>query len=124
VVILGKINARREIVFSLSIMDQHGEEHEIEVVLDTGFNDFLTLPEILIDALRLPYISSSVSVILGDGSEIQMRRYDARILWGNSERRVKAYAAEGPPLIGMAMIYGHDLHAHILDGADATLFPL
>jgi clan AA aspartic protease len=123
VVIVGEISARREIVFRLSVLDYLGEPHDFSAVLDTGFNDFLTLPQPIIDALQLTYLSSA-AVVLGDGSEIQMRRYTARILWGNTERQVAVYAADGVPLIGIAMIYGHDLHAHILDGASATLFSL
>ena len=52
--ILGVVNAHSEATIRLPVRDAVGHEHEIEAVLDTGFNGSLTLPPALIAALGLP----------------------------------------------------------------------
>jgi hypothetical protein len=42
--ITGVVNASHEIIIKLPVRDAAGNEHDIETMLDTGFNGSLTLP--------------------------------------------------------------------------------
>ena len=54
-VIDGVVNAALEAVVSLTIQGPSGQSRDIEAVIDTGFNDFLTLPPPLVAELGLAY---------------------------------------------------------------------
>ena len=49
--IVGRVNAYREAVISLSVEGSGGRRREIDAVVDTGFNGYLTLPATLIQEL-------------------------------------------------------------------------
>ena len=51
--ITGTVNANREAIISCGVRGPHGKEREIEAVIDTAFNGFLTLPPQVIAALGL-----------------------------------------------------------------------
>ena len=118
--IIGIITADREAIIRFPVRDQGGQEQEIEAVIDTGFNGYLTLPDVLVAALGLPYHSRSI-VTLGDGSKLVLRQYEATVIWDGRERDVLVLAAEGGPLIGMAMLYGHDVFLNVVDGGRVTV---
>jgi predicted aspartyl protease len=52
----GVVSAALEATLRLSVEDTLGQAHEVEAILDTGFNGFLTLPAALIGALGLPWL--------------------------------------------------------------------
>lgn len=93
---------------------------EIEAVIDTGFDDFLTLPPQFIVSLGLPY-QAITQAALADGSIVQLRYYRATISWGNELRDVLVLGVEGKPLVGMALLYGHRLTIDIVDGGTVEI---
>ena len=50
--IQGTVNSARELILHLLVQDAAGKSHPIEVVVDTGFNGSLTLPQALIAEVR------------------------------------------------------------------------
>ena len=42
--ITGTVSVNREPIIRISVQDAHGQSHELNAVLDTGFNGWLTLP--------------------------------------------------------------------------------
>ncbi len=55
--ITGVVNTDYEAVISLQVQGPSGQEREVNAVIDTGFNGFLTLPPILVTALGLTRLS-------------------------------------------------------------------
>jgi predicted aspartyl protease len=49
----GHVNAYREAVISLSVEGSSSLRRDIDAVIDTGFNGYLTLPAALVQALGL-----------------------------------------------------------------------
>lgn len=84
-------------------------------MLDTGFTDRLTLPPGLVADLNLPLLGSA-SVVLADGSTQALPMYRARLLWQGHECAVRAYAAPGDPLVGMALLRGSWLTVDVMPG--------
>jgi clan AA aspartic protease len=121
--IAGRVNVYREAVVRLPVRSPQGQEQAVEAVIDTGFNGYLTLPPDLIAALRLPFRRSGRAV-LGDGSEVTFDIHEAVILWDGHLRRIAVDAADTNPLLGMGLLYGHELSLQVIEGGDAVIKPL
>ena len=51
--ITGKITANREAIIELEVIGSNQKREKVEAVIDTGFNGYLTLPNDLINYLKL-----------------------------------------------------------------------
>jgi len=118
--IKGRVNAHREALVPLHLRGSKGEEHAIEAVIDTGYNGFLTLPQTLIELLGLPYLRSS-RAILGDGSSIEFDIHEATAIWNGRLRRIPVDAADVNPLLGMGLLYGHELSIEVIEDGNALI---
>lgn len=83
---------------------------EIECVVDTGFEGFLTLPTAIILDLGLPYIAP-IDANLANNSRITTNVYQGTILWNSVERIVPVLAMGRRPLLGTALL--EDCHLSI-----------
>ena len=118
--IIGVVNANREATIRLVVRGANGQEHEIEAVIDTGFTGFLTLPATLIASLGLAWHGRE-QAFLGDGSTQVFDVYAATVIWDGQARTVEADAADTDPLVGMGLIYGHELRIRAVDGGAVTI---
>src|SRR5205814_514266 len=108
------------IVFSVPILDSRGNQHEIEAVLDTGFNGSLTLPPAKILELGLPYRSQS-SAVLADGSVGRLSVYSATAIWDGMPKPITVESLDTSPLLGMALLINFDLQVRVAVGSLARL---
>ena len=83
---------------------------------------FLTLPRALVQTLQLP-LAGNRRVTLGDGSTVVLDLYLATVLWDTQPREILVLAAEGGPLMGMAMLDGHRVILHVVDNGDVLIDP-
>jgi clan AA aspartic protease len=113
--IVGHVNADFEIVSRVDVFDSAGQAHRIEVILDTGFNRALTFPASTITQLGLPLRTQSTAV-LADGLVQHFDVFAATIEWNGRRVGVLVHAIDADPLLGMALLVGHDLNARIVDG--------
>lgn len=101
-----------------------GEFRELEAVVDTGFSGFLTLPEALIQGLRLPLYDYRRVRSAGNRIELAMS-FRALVQWQGRERLIIVHQAENPnPLLGMAMLEGWRLIVDTQVGGPVTIAPL
>lgn len=80
----------------------------IDFVVDTGFNDYLTLPPQAIRLMNLP-LYSSVSARLADNSESLLPIHLATILWDEEEKVFPVLATGMKPLLGTSLLKGFRL---------------
>jgi clan AA aspartic protease len=113
--IQGVVNLRCEATLSLVVANEGGQRQQIDAVIDTGFNGFLTLPSAVIGTLDLPWSGSDI-VALGDGSETLFDLYAATILWDGQSCEIDIAESETDPLIGMALLYGYRLQIDAIKG--------
>jgi clan AA aspartic protease len=106
--ITGTVTTARQPMIPLVLRDPAGTEHTLQALIDTGFNGWLGVPPDLIPDLGLPWLGRDTAV-LADNSAKPFDFYGAVIWWDGTLRRVVAIAAEGPPLVGMAMLDGYEL---------------
>ena len=64
--ITGKVTTNREAVIELEIIGPTKQTQQVDAVIDTGFNGYLTLPSYLIHRLRL-HLAGNRRATLGDG---------------------------------------------------------
>ena len=118
--IIGKVNARREIRVCVELRDSGGSVRSVMAILDTGFNGALTLPRKRISDFGLPWISKA-RAILADGSVVEADVHAATLFWDGGLRQALVQVAEGKPLLGMALLMGFDLRARLLVGGRVEL---
>ncbi|MBV8882469.1 MAG: hypothetical protein JO235_00495 [Chroococcidiopsidaceae cyanobacterium CP_BM_RX_35] len=87
------VNVYREAIIRVVVSGPQGQEQEIEALVDTGFNGFLTLPSSLITILGLPFRRRGRAV-LADGSESLFDIYEATLLWDGQLRRIAVDAVD------------------------------
>jgi predicted aspartyl protease len=59
--------------------------------------------------------------MLGDGSLHQFDVYVATVIWDGQARTVETDAADTTPLVGVGLLYGHDLRIQMVEGGMVTI---
>ena len=118
--ITGVVSADREATIRLSIRTPDGEELEVELVIDTGFNGWISLPSTLVSELGLPWRRRGRGE-LADGSETIFDIYEATIVWDGQLRRVWVDEIDAAPLLGMALLDAHELMIQVWTGGSVTI---
>ena len=104
----GAVNAAHEAIISLPLRGPAGQTGRVDVVVDTGFGFYLTLPTATVRELDLPFTGTN-RAILADGSEATFNAYAVTVMWDGQPRDVYAFAADATPLAGMALLERHSL---------------
>lgn len=92
----------------------------IEFVIDTGFTDFLCLPQEVVSVLGLPF-EYNIRVNLADNSNVAVRVHTATILWNLEEIDVRVLATGSRPLLGTALLDGYELVVQFTEGGLVTI---
>jgi predicted aspartyl protease len=121
--ISGQVVAGREAVIALTLHGTHGQVLTRDAVVDTGFTGFLTLPLPEIAQLGFPY-QGLIDARLGNGQPAEFDMFAGMVLWDGQVRTGIVLAAEGMPLVGMALLRGSRLCLDIMDGGPVTIEPL
>ena len=116
----GTINLLHEAVVSLRILGPDGRTQELDAVVDTGYNGFLTLPTTLVVELELPFAHLG-EAILANGEEIGFDVHHATVLWDGLPRVIQADVTGGTPLIGMLLLDGYDLNIKVKVGGRVVI---
>jgi clan AA aspartic protease len=119
-VIAGTVTADQEAVIPLPLLDNSGQEHSVDAVVDTGFTGALTLPAALIAMLGLPFRCRQ-QVMLADGSLIIADVFVGQVSWDGQPRVAEVEAAETEPLVGMTLLHGSELSVQVIDGGSVTI---
>ena len=56
---IGRVTAQKEAVIDLQVCGPTGQTLQIEVVIDTGFNGYLTLSTDMVDTLNLQFVCTT-----------------------------------------------------------------
>jgi len=97
-----------------------GQSKQVEGVIDTGFNGYLTLPPDLVSALQLPFAGHRRGM-LADGSIIRLDLYMASVDWHGKRKDCLVSQASGTALIGMSLLDGSQLTIDVKDGGAVTI---
>lgn len=106
--ILGYVNANREAIVQLAVLNEKRSTKMIKAVVDTGYTGFLTLPSTFISELGLTWYMQQQG-LLGDGSLCMFNVYEAFVIWDGNVQSVEVNESEADPLIGMGLLEGYEL---------------
>ena len=118
----GAVNAAFQAVVTLPLRGPAGQSREIAFVVDTGFDDFLTLPRSVVVELGLVFRGIH-RAILADGTRVALNVYHVTVIWDGVARYTTAVAAENTPLLGMSLLEGHDLSVQVRRGGRVLIQP-
>jgi clan AA aspartic protease len=118
--ITGVVTDRREAVIPLRVRGPAGQDQDIEAIIDTGFDGWLSLPSSIITQLGLMWRQRG-RALLADGSESVFDIYEATVDWDGEFRRIPVDEAETVPLIGMSLLEGYELSVHVQPGGNVTV---
>ena len=121
--ITGTITPQREATFRLTVLAADRGERQVDVILDTGFNGYLTLPSQIVRGLRLP-IAGNRRVTLGDGSVVALDMFLGTVLWHGQEREILIRQADGGSVVGMALLDGSRVTLDVKDDGTVLIEPL
>lgn len=121
--ISGFVNASLEAVIRLKVSGEQAETSEREMVVDTGYNGFLTLPLETVAELNLSHFGRG-RVQLADGSLEIFEMYLASVVWDGQPKPIVVGAAETAPLVGTSLLAGYDFSARFIPGGQVTIAPL
>lgn len=118
--ITGSVTSNKEALIHIVVRGSESQETQVEAVIDTGFNGFLTLPRQLITNLALPF-AGTTRATLGDGSEAHLDVFETTVIWDNQDWELVVFAAEGEALVGMSMLSGYRVTLEVEDGGSVTI---
>ena len=121
--ISGVVNGNLEATIRLRLRGLGGQEQEIDAVIDTGFNGFLTLSPALIRQLSLTHLGQS-RALLANGQEELLDLYEVTLLWDGQWRTVETDAADTDALVGMLLLYRYSVHIEAVEGGQVVIAAL
>jgi clan AA aspartic protease len=118
--ISGTVSANREATVLLTLRGPDHRDMDIEFVIDTGFNGWITLPSSLISQLALPWRRRGLGE-LADGSETIFDIFEAMVLWDGELRRIWVDEMNAAPMAGMSLLVDCALTIQVWTGGDVTI---
>ena len=116
----GFVNASLEAVVPITLWGPAGQVQEVNAVIDTGFNGYLTLPTMMVADMELPVVGEGEAV-LADGSEAVFDVYGVTVIWDGQPRFVECGAVGVDPLVGMSLLDRHNLSIEIEHGGSVII---
>ncbi len=110
----------REAIIELVVLGPSGGSQLLKVVIDTGYNGYLTLPRSVITALAHPFAGHRRAT-LADGSTTILEVYLAAVVWHDARKEILISHAGGMPLLGMALLEGNRLTMDARDGGSVRI---
>jgi clan AA aspartic protease len=118
--ITGIITATREAVIVLTVRGPEGHEETVDVVIDTGFDGWLSLPPSIVANLKLAW-NRRGRAQLADGSTTIFDIFEGVVMWDGAARRIPVDEADTAPLLGMALLEGFELNMQVREGGKIKL---
>ena len=126
--IRGRVSANRasdgttalEALIEIGVAGRSRIFQTMEVVVDTGFTGWLTLPGDAIGQIGL-VSRGQRPAILASGEEMLFDIYAALVEWRGQVRPVIVHEAGGKPLVGMSPLAGSRLLVDAREGGDVTI---
>ncbi len=119
----GEVEASGDAMIAVNVRGPGGATIEARSVIDTGFNDYLTLPPTTIEYLQLTAMEE-VRYSLADGSETITRVFAAEMEWFGAWRPILVVAMDAAPLLGMAALRGSSLRIDMVERGRVEIRPI
>jgi clan AA aspartic protease len=101
--ILGSVNASREAIVQIVVLNESKKTQVVSAVIDTGYTGDLMLPKSIVEELQLS-LRGIQEATLGDDSVAVFELYTGSVIWDGEIRNVEINASEVSALLGMGML--------------------
>ena len=118
--IRGAVTNELEAWVDLAIASGEQPTVGFSALVDTGFSGCSTLPLAVLEKFQARPMFQ-VNVTLADGSEIIADLFELTVLWDGQPLTIEVDAAETEPLIGMALLAGHDLQMRVVPDGEVII---
>ncbi len=118
--IRGKVSGDQQALVAIDIMDAEGQPRSLEVILDTGFTGYLTLPAESIQLLGLPAVGQR-TFELANGELFQFEAYLALVSWLGRVSDALVLKSDGAPLLGMTLLWGSRVTLDAVTNGDVSI---
>jgi clan AA aspartic protease len=118
--ITGVVNTHLEATIQLTLRGPKGQTQKVDVVIDTGFDGWLSLPPAFITHLGLSWHRRG-RAILADGSESVFDIYAGGVMWDRRIQAIPIDEADTTPLVGTALLAKYELIAAFRPGGKVTI---
>jgi clan AA aspartic protease len=119
----GIVNEDLEPRVPLAFVSATGSRTEIEMVVDTAFEGFVTLPRHILRNLRR-LKRGTVRTVLADDSESRTDYYVCTIIWNGRRRPIQVLMMDGDPLLGTEMMRNYSLSVDFVPGGTVSIRPI
>ena len=118
----GYVNRNLHGVIPIDIFDHRNRLRRIDVIIDTGFDDFLALPINLVQNLGLPR-AGEVPMRVATGELEDFDTYAATVWWFGRRLTIRALETQRDAPVGAGLLSGSELTIQLWDGGSVTLTP-
>ncbi|MDE2823047.1 MAG: clan AA aspartic protease [Chloroflexota bacterium] len=118
--ITGRVSSDQQALIAIDIMDGEGQPRSQEVVLDTGFTGYLTLPSESIRELGLPSVGQR-TFELANGELFDFQVYIGSVSWHGRQSDVLVLQSDSVPLLGMTLLWGSRVCMDALNEGEVTI---
>ena len=101
-------------------MDGEGRPRSVQVVLDTGFIGYLTLPPESIRQLGLPSVGQR-TFELANGELFEFQVYLGSVSWHGRPSDVLVLQSDSVPLLGVTLLWGSRVTMDALNDGEVTI---
>jgi clan AA aspartic protease len=117
---LGSVNNHAEAFIGVDFIDANDASTTIEVMVDTGFDQFICLPPAAIAQLQLPRLLDQ-RVVFADGTISVRSTFLGSLMWHGSPRPVVIVELDAHPLLGMSILAGSRLTVDAVPGGNVVI---
>ncbi len=118
--ITGIVSKNLEVTIPVLIQDVGGRIHQLDAVVDTAYDGYLTLPSAVVAMLGLPLLRWAYAQ-LADGNYVNLPIHGAHVNWDGQLRALQVDGADVQPLVGRGLLLGYELRVHFVVGGSVTV---
>ena len=118
--IRGRVSGDARALVTVEILDGEGRPRALDVILDTGFTGYLTLPAEHIVGLGLPSVGQR-TFELANGELFEFEAYLASVSWHGRRTDALTLKSDSAPLLGMTLLWGSRITVDALNGGEVAI---
>ena len=116
----GHIDQHGHPVLPVDLFDRQGRLHRVEAMIDTGFDDFLTLPAHLVQRMGLVW-ASRMPMQAATSEWAQFDVYAADVLWLGNRLPLRVLQTQSEILVGTRLLWETQLTVQFWEGGSVNV---
>ena len=119
---IGHIDQHGHPVISVDLFDSQGRLRRVEAMIDTGFDDFLTLPAHWVQRLGLVW-ASRIPMQVATAEWAHFDIYAVDVLWFGNRLPIRVLQTQSEILVGNRLLRESQLTVQFWEGGSVNVLP-